>query len=155
MLFFFVFYISRFGQIIRITKTPYNDWSKNKWVYMSYNWQLRGQEMARPIRLWLNILWKRRMCRRRSHTDIPKMDSFVFKVLLFISPSSSSCSSTFCLSVSIWLYCKGLEAKRLLRWAKLWWGVSGEKFIALLDLAGASFGDMQAIISSSSEVAGL
>ena len=105
------------------------------------------REMALPIRLWLRILWNLRMCRRMSCTDIPK-GSRLFK-LFQSTPSVVSSVWPFC--TTIVLNCRGLKC--LVRWTRLRSGVSGEKSIALLDLEAVSFGDMQAIISSSSEAA--
>ena len=105
--------------------------------------------MARPIKLWLRILWNLRMCRRMSCTDIPK-GSRLFKIFQSTPPVVSS----------VWPFCPITALNRnglkcAVRWTRLRSGVSGEKSIALLDLGMVSFGDMQAFISSSSEAAGL
>ena len=90
------------------------------------------------------------MCRRMSCTEIPK-DSSLFTLFQSALPFVSSV-----FSLIIVLICKGVAAKCCVRWRRLLSGVSGEKSIALLDLgAPINFGDMQAIISSSSEAAGL
>ena len=88
------------------------------------------------------------MCRRMSCTDIPK-GSRLFKIFQSAPPVVSSVVWPFCTIIA--LNRNGLKCA--VRWTRLRSGVSGEKSIALLDLDMVSFGDMQAIISSSSEAA--